>query len=456
MPRLSASTSYLFCLLPRLCSVPFFLQFSEASALLSSRSANNALMHCCVCCCCPQLQKLQKLNRCSQIYRRGLGVRSVLIACPPAQPRYICIRSGIYIRTRKRKSYSSESPTWSPGNSGRDECCRSFLLPYFVDPSPSYLVIVDADGSPLVNIWLWINFFARLCTGLPSIEQGLRDRVGCVDVLLSWQAGFVLLCCSSQLQIWKFEYWELVEGCSQRGRSARKAGWYPPTGPVTRLTYLQHFTGSWVIMATMNFPKIGAQGYSLGSLHLTSEEFVWTSADKSRYERGRLPLLWYDHSYSIPRCEVGNVNKISPFSISPSLPPDGCDTAASWHVRVLMCSMLFLAGRTSSKKVKWADVSHATWAQFGDYCHLRFFMKNDVPPVRLDGFGKAQHPGTRICCCSARVWYTAIKPMHVDVSLSCHVHKNVRRAYSTGVKLPDIGTSQDKECNMKCNMNCLV
>lgn len=41
-------------------------------------------------------------------------------------------------------------------------------------------------------------------------------------------------------------------------------------------------------MATMNFPKIGAQGYSLGSLHLNSEEFVWTSADKSRYER-RLP-----------------------------------------------------------------------------------------------------------------------------------------------------------------------
>ncbi|CAN0192476.1 unnamed protein product [Ascophyllum nodosum] len=76
----------------------------------------------------------------------------------------------------------------------------------------------------------------------------------------------------------------------------------------------------------MNFSKIGIQGYSLGSLHLNSEEFVWTSADKS-----------------------------------------------------------------SSKKLKWADVSHATWAQFGDYCHLRLFMKNDLPPVRLDGFSKSQY-----------------------------------------------------------------
>ncbi|CAM9677536.1 unnamed protein product, partial [Hapterophycus canaliculatus] len=45
----------------------------------------------------------------------------------------------------------------------------------------------------------------------------------------------------------------------------------------------------------------------------------------------------------------------------------------------------------SSKKVKWSDVSHATWAQFAAYCHLRLFMKTDAPPVRLDGFSKAQH-----------------------------------------------------------------
>lgn len=50
----------------------------------------------------------------------------------------------------------------------------------------------------------------------------------------------------------------------------------------------------------------------------------------------------------------------------------------------------------SLKKVKWADASHATWAQFGDYCHLRLFMKNDLPPVRLDGFSKSQHSGRSI------------------------------------------------------------
>ncbi|CAM9398979.1 unnamed protein product [Ectocarpus fasciculatus] len=46
---------------------------------------------------------------------------------------------------------------------------------------------------------------------------------------------------------------------------------------------------------------------------------------------------------------------------------------------------------TSLKKVKWLDVSHATWAQYAAYCHLRLFMKSDARPVRLDGFSKAQH-----------------------------------------------------------------
>lgn len=47
----------------------------------------------------------------------------------------------------------------------------------------------------------------------------------------------------------------------------------------------------------------------------------------------------------------------------------------------------------STKKVKWATVSHATWAQFAEYCHLRLFLQNDLPSVRLDGFSKAQYAG---------------------------------------------------------------
>lgn len=50
---------------------------------------------------------------------------------------------------------------------------------------------------------------------------------------------------------------------------------------------------SWLVMPTMtmNFSKIGIQGYSLGSLHLNSEEFVWTSADKARCTKGS-SMLW--------------------------------------------------------------------------------------------------------------------------------------------------------------------
>jgi hypothetical protein len=47
----------------------------------------------------------------------------------------------------------------------------------------------------------------------------------------------------------------------------------------------------------------------------------------------------------------------------------------------------------STKNVPWADVDHATWANFGKYCHLRLFLKGDEgdeessrPPIRLDGF----------------------------------------------------------------------
>lgn len=50
----------------------------------------------------------------------------------------------------------------------------------------------------------------------------------------------------------------------------------------------------------------------------------------------------------------------------------------------------------SSKKVKWVDVSRATWAQYAAYCHLRLFMKTDASPVRLDGFSKAQYAGTNL------------------------------------------------------------
>eukprot|EP00903_Cladosiphon_okamuranus_P016677 g15378.t1 len=47
--------------------------------------------------------------------------------------------------------------------------------------------------------------------------------------------------------------------------------------------------------------------------------------------------------------------------------------------------------KSSSKKVKWLDVSRATWSQYAAYCHLRLFMKTDASPVRLDGFSKAQY-----------------------------------------------------------------
>lgn len=50
----------------------------------------------------------------------------------------------------------------------------------------------------------------------------------------------------------------------------------------------------------------------------------------------------------------------------------------------------------SSKRVNWLDVSHATWAQYAAYCHLRLFMKTDVSPLRLDGFSKAQYGGASL------------------------------------------------------------
>ncbi|CAM9183918.1 unnamed protein product [Choristocarpus tenellus] len=46
-----------------------------------------------------------------------------------------------------------------------------------------------------------------------------------------------------------------------------------------------------------------------------------------------------------------------------------------------------------SKRVKWSSLSHASWAQFGDYCHLRLFMKGEGPPVRFDGFTNDQYSG---------------------------------------------------------------
>lgn len=38
----------------------------------------------------------------------------------------------------------------------------------------------------------------------------------------------------------------------------------------------------------MNFSKIGVQGFSLGSLQLTTDELIWTSADKSRQDKFKL------------------------------------------------------------------------------------------------------------------------------------------------------------------------
>ncbi|CAM9449418.1 unnamed protein product [Discosporangium mesarthrocarpum] len=73
--------------------------------------------------------------------------------------------------------------------------------------------------------------------------------------------------------------------------------------------------------SSRHYNRIGIQGHSLGSLTLTPNETIWTSADKS-----------------------------------------------------------------TSKHVKWGAVSTASWSQFGEYCHLRLFMKEDAPPVRLDGF----------------------------------------------------------------------
>lgn len=79
-------------------------------------------------------------------------------------------------------------------------------------------------------------------------------------------------------------------------------GMKPGEGAFEMTLSTQHFAGSVVVVATMNFPKIGAQGYSLGSLHLNSDEFVWTSADKSRYEPGHAShFYYYSHSCSISR-----------------------------------------------------------------------------------------------------------------------------------------------------------
>ena len=86
----------------------------------------------------------------------------------------------------------------------------------------------------------------------------------------------------------------------------------------------------------------------------------------------------------------------------------------------------------SSKKVKWADVSHATWAQFGDYCHLRFFMKNDVPPVRLDGFGKAQHAGTTSRC--VPVSHSSVISTRTIVYLTLDQHVKCRYLSLPGIK----------------------
>lgn len=131
--------------------------------------------------------------------------------------------------------------------------------------------------------------------------------------------------------------------------------------------------------AAMIFPKIGIQGYSLGSLHLLSEEFVWTSADKSRYgKRFQPPFticreVWAETANSLPRPPDRHCPDLLTLTSTPTL------------------VVLF-----SSKKVKWVDASHATWAQFGDYCHLRLFMKNGMSPVRLDGFSKSQYPGAKL------------------------------------------------------------
>lgn len=119
----------------------------------------------------------------------------------------------------------------------------------------------------------------------------------------------------------------------------------------------------------MNFTKIGIQGHSLGSLHFNSEELVWTSADKTRcvLREKQQKLRWQSHM---------------PYVNSPS--------------RSLITSLtlvVLVINSFSTKKAKWTNVSHGTWAQFGDYCHLRLFMKNDVPPTRLDGFSKDQYTG---------------------------------------------------------------
>lgn len=84
-------------------------------------------------------------------------------------------------------------------------------------------------------------------------------------------------------------------------------------------------------------------------------------------------------------------------STSALCPISPCTLHNRWHVCTHWSLFPPPIRLFSSKKVKWLDVSHATWAQYAAYCHLRLFMKSDARPVRLDGFSKAQHAGANFC-----------------------------------------------------------
>lgn len=120
------------------------------------------------------------------------------------------------------------------------------------------------------------------------------------------------------------------KGCSRRGGSQGKRA--------LEVMDTHDFARGSVKMATMNFPKIGAQGYSLGSLHLNSDEFVWTSADKSRYEPVQASRF-YDHCCSISQFHQPRRLLVDGISPLPCLPLCLSPSRSRWlrHCSVRIC-----------------------------------------------------------------------------------------------------------------------
>eukprot|EP00953_Heterococcus_sp_UTEX-ZZ885_P035861 18501-Heterococcus_DN1.PRE.2 len=138
----------------------------------------------------------------------------------------------------------------------------------------------------------------------------------------------------------------------------------------------------------LTFKGICIQGFTNGSIRFSTDGFIWVAQDKSATA---LRVL--------TECVCSNMSS--------------SELTSEHLVPACMCLEWCYC---STKKLQWSKVDYVTWAIFGKYAHLRFFMQNKAEtPMRLDGFKKEassvflQH----------EIAYAVLFTMHTQWPLHC-------------------------------------